>query len=447
MKKFLLIFLILLFASPVWAVLSVHPTNPRYFMDRHGNIIYLTGSHTWANWVDFASPPTVFDWDAYLAFLQGYGHNYIRLWASETTEYIPYRYKMSGSDFDLTLINPTMLSTLRRRVQTAGARGMYVGINLFRPDHAVQTGDWAIHPFNSSNNINSINGDTNSDGKGYETYDITPEITAITDLQKAWIVAVVDAVNEFDNVLYEIGNEGDWSSEGWQKAMIDYLIAYQAGKTNQHPVIMSSIMNWLGGTGAVNDSALLSSNAHAVGFGGSAYGGSATINDGTKVSILDNDHFFGDTVSPKGQWIWRAFMRGHNPVLMDWYTYSNPPYCTVAEQIEMRKAMGHILYYATKMNLVRMAPSLTISSTNYALYRVGEEYLVYQPDSGSFIVHMTVGSYFYEWFNPTDGCIGEQGTVVAEEGVNVFVPPFYPSVLYLKKPPQNATGSMGGTVQ
>ena len=28
-------------------VLSVHPTNPRYFVDRNGKAIYLTGSHQW----------------------------------------------------------------------------------------------------------------------------------------------------------------------------------------------------------------------------------------------------------------------------------------------------------------------------------------------------------------------------------------------------------------
>jgi len=32
--------------------LRVHPDNPRYFTDGSDRVIYLTGSHTWANLVD-----------------------------------------------------------------------------------------------------------------------------------------------------------------------------------------------------------------------------------------------------------------------------------------------------------------------------------------------------------------------------------------------------------
>jgi hypothetical protein len=47
--------------------LSVHPENPRYFADRSGKAILLTGSHTWPNVVDMgpSDPPPAFDFDAY----------------------------------------------------------------------------------------------------------------------------------------------------------------------------------------------------------------------------------------------------------------------------------------------------------------------------------------------------------------------------------------------
>ncbi|MDP1676411.1 MAG: hypothetical protein Q8L88_06050, partial [Bacteroidota bacterium] len=32
--------------------LRVHPSNPRYFADASGKIVYLTGSHTWSNFQD-----------------------------------------------------------------------------------------------------------------------------------------------------------------------------------------------------------------------------------------------------------------------------------------------------------------------------------------------------------------------------------------------------------
>jgi len=32
---------------PTAGPLRLHPANPRYFADRHGRAVYLTGSHTW----------------------------------------------------------------------------------------------------------------------------------------------------------------------------------------------------------------------------------------------------------------------------------------------------------------------------------------------------------------------------------------------------------------
>ena len=63
--------------------LRVHPDNPRYFTDgakkADGSLkaVYLTGSHTRSNLVnmDKADPPAPFDHEAYLDFLERYGHN------------------------------------------------------------------------------------------------------------------------------------------------------------------------------------------------------------------------------------------------------------------------------------------------------------------------------------------------------------------------------------
>lgn len=67
--------------------LVVCPTNPRYFQNSAtGEVVYLTGSHTWNSLVDIgkADPPAPFDFEAYLDFLQRYGHNFIRLWTWES---------------------------------------------------------------------------------------------------------------------------------------------------------------------------------------------------------------------------------------------------------------------------------------------------------------------------------------------------------------------------
>src|SRR5258705_2445200 len=79
--------------APAAGPLRVHPTNPRYFTDGAKNpdgslrAVYLTGAHTWNNLVDMGrdDPPERFDFDAYLDFLERHGHNFIRLWACDST--------------------------------------------------------------------------------------------------------------------------------------------------------------------------------------------------------------------------------------------------------------------------------------------------------------------------------------------------------------------------
>lgn len=62
--------------------LRVHPANPRYFSDGSSKVVYLTGSHTWANLQERGCEGITpnFDYLAYLAFLQNFQHNFMRLW-------------------------------------------------------------------------------------------------------------------------------------------------------------------------------------------------------------------------------------------------------------------------------------------------------------------------------------------------------------------------------
>ena len=52
---------------------------------------------------------------------------------------------------------------------------------------------------------------------------------------------VVDTLNDLDNVLWEICNEGDPDSKDWQYHMIDYIKRYEAEQPKQHPVGMTAM--------------------------------------------------------------------------------------------------------------------------------------------------------------------------------------------------------------
>ncbi|MBC8462640.1 MAG: hypothetical protein H8D67_32135 [Deltaproteobacteria bacterium] len=113
-----------------------------------------------------------------------------------------------------------------------------------------------------------------------------------------------------------------------------------------------------------------------------------------------------------------------------------------------RRAMGDTLNYANKMNLAKMVPQNTLSSTGYCLAAPGSEYLIYQPEDGIFTVNLQGFSekvFSVEWFNPETGFVSSRinstGNKEATSGTSVtggaditFNPPFGGSaVLYLKK--------------
>src|SRR5690606_13746261 len=86
------------------APLAVHPENPRYFTDGTGRAVYLTGSHIW--YTIQSGPAHAPEWnpamsdeefERFLDWLQGLGHNFTRLWTNWSYIHMPpYPWKRSG---------------------------------------------------------------------------------------------------------------------------------------------------------------------------------------------------------------------------------------------------------------------------------------------------------------------------------------------------------------
>ena len=87
-------------------------------------------------------------------------------------------------------------------------------------------------PLDGRNNINGVDAGT---GHAADTL----ENSAVTARQDAYVKRVIDAVNDLDNVLYEISNESGVYATAWQYHMIDLIHKYEAGKPKQHPVGMT----------------------------------------------------------------------------------------------------------------------------------------------------------------------------------------------------------------
>jgi hypothetical protein len=425
--------------------LRVHPTNPRYFTDgtkmSNGSLraVYLTGSHTWGNLCDYRKDWPAFDFTGYLDFLERCHHNFIRLWSGDGIGHQPVPYARTGPGaandgglkVDLDRFDPAFFDRLRCRVIAARDRGIYVGIMLFSPDSGAKREDWNDLLYHPGNNIQGIDADTNKDGSGAEGYDLS--IPRITAYQEAFVRKVVDTVHDLDNVLYEIGNEGDLTSVRWQYHFVRFIKQYEVGKPKQHPVGMTAVFNIVDGSWATDNRALLESQADWISPGLDPYKDNPPAADGTKVIIADVDHIWPS--APHRGWVWECFVRGIQPILMDWYCYGDPEWTSSAEQEAMRKNMGYALTYANKMNLAAMTPRNELASTGYCLADPGVEYMVYRPASGNtFTVDLAVGTYNYEWFDSGSGTVSIEDSLVTEGGACSFTAPFNgDAVLHIRK--------------
>ena len=436
--------------------LVVSTKNPRYFTDGSGRAVYLTGSHTWANFQDIGNidPPPLFGYTAYLDFLRAKGHNFFRLWSweqakgapwTQTVWFSPPVYKRTGPGyaldgqpkFNLDQFNQEYFDRLRSRVIEAGERGIYVSIMLFngfsvgKKLSADPGNPWPGHPFNKSNNINGINGDPNNDGNGYETQNLS--IPAVTALQEAYVRKIIDTVNDLDNVLYEICNECNQDSTAWQYHMIDFIHKYEATKPKQHPVGMT--VEYPNGSNAE----LFNSPADWISpndVGG--YKDNPPAANGSKVILVDTDHLWGE--GGDRQWVWKSFTRGLNPIYMDCYssTYCEKYPVNDPTRLSVVANMGYVRNYANFMNLLAMIPRTSTStcSTGYCLVADGLEYLVYRPaSSGSVTVNLSAasGQMAYEWFNPATGTIAIKGTVQGGSSRSLSPPFSGDAILYVYK--------------
>ena len=419
--------------------LFVDGDNPCYFNDG-AHIVYLTGSHTWGNNRDRAldDPPPPFDYDRFLDFAAGHGHNFFRLWTweqphswnnntdAEKRWFLPSPWLRTGPAlandgkpaFDLDQLDPAYFDRLRDRVVGAGERGFYVSVMLFDGwdlANAYNPDDGGF-PYGAGNNVNGIA----VDGPTSQSL-VDDQVTAY---QEAYVQRVIETVNDLDNVLFEIANETGGYGLDWQYHMLDVVRGAEALLPQQHPVGMSALFPGL-------DVDLFDSNADWIAPAGQLIGC-----DGSKVILNDTDHsYYWTALVADGQaahrtWVWRTATLAAQPLFMDpylevWGERNQPdgdapdPYWDI-----MRDAMGQARSYIERLDLRTARHEGGACSTGYCIAEPGAQYLVYQDGSGPFTVSVDAGSYSYEWYDPEVAAVVETGSVDLPTEDHEFTPPF-----------------------
>jgi hypothetical protein len=482
--------------SQPFGPLVVSRTNPRYFAAAEGNdgpekLIYLTGCHINNNFHDglgfgrdCPEDPELFDFDAYLELLSQRGHNFIRLWRWEqfrgqlepadvhvcmTPQPWPRTGPGSAKDgkpkFDLSIFDQSYFNRIRERVIAAGSVGCYASVMLFEGFslHLTATPDNIEgHPFYAANNVNDIGITSIID------YQVLPLNSRIEALQLAYIRKVIDTVHDLPNVLYEVANEssgqdadsvvfedgfsidtpiGDTTQ--WQYWVINTVKDYERkmgydphpiGMTYLYPVADLSKSNeplW-------NSPADWISPGFDDTLGEGRWSTDPPLNEGSKVVLLDTDHF--SPFSSSALWVWKAFLRGHNPILYDLSILGggvppnpaegNPSFDSLEPA---RHAMGDTRGFAERINLAAMQPSTDVSETSFALAEPGEEYLILQPSEtgGPFTVSLPPGQYTVEWHSlrSRERVRGTTLTIADADPVSVSPPSEVaaPAVVHLRR--------------
>ena len=461
--------------------------NPNYFKDAHGAVLILNGSQTWNTFQDWGSDGSLqtLDFNAFVNFLTAHGHNFTLLWITEMPKFCgfpatagsppdliagplpwlrtgPGNATDGGLKFDLNRFNAGFFDRLRARVEALNRAGIYTGVYLF-------TGEWLNifrcasdgYPYTGANNINGVDDGYMDGKKGTGSITMTAP-NGITRFQDAYVEKVIDTLNDLPNVLWIVSEEAPANSTWWNDHQIAHVRAYESTKPHQHPIGYAAL---IGSTDAV----LYNSDADWV---APAARISPAVSCGSghprcKVNVNDSDHSYWEmwhhTPQVNRNYAWENFMQGNQVLFMDpyvaYYPRESRNLCASPKNAicsgpdnrydNFRDNLGYILRYSRKLNLAKVTPYNSLSSTGYCLAQtpsVGGEYLVYAPSGGPFTVDLSAMSgsrtLSVEWFNPSTGVAIPGAPVPAGSSSQTFRPPFDgDAVLYLADTSGKATSS------
>jgi hypothetical protein len=232
--------------------ISLHPSNPHYFLFRGKPAILITSGEHYGAVLNLD-----FDYQPYLDELRSKGLNHTRTfsgtyrevpssfgitentlapkpnrylapWARSTTP----GYFDGGAKFDLSRWDDAYFRRLRDFVAQAARRAIVVEVNLFCPLYDEEL--WQVNPMNERNNINGIG----KCGRN-EVYALAHD--DITRTQNAVTRKIVEALKEFDNIYFEVCNE-PWCGNvtaAWQDEIISTIVSTEASLPAHHLISLN----------------------------------------------------------------------------------------------------------------------------------------------------------------------------------------------------------------
>lgn len=242
--------------------IKLHPENGHYFLWRGKPTILVTSGEHYGAVLNLD-----FDFDRYLGTLAADGLNHTRTFsgtyrevsssfgitdntlAPKKNRYVcPWArsdtpgYFDGTNKFDLSRWDPTYFARLRRFMAAAQERGIVVEMNLFCPLYAEAM--WAASPMNTKNNVNGV-------GDCPRAEVLTLKHPQLVEIQVAFTRKIIQELNEFDNLYFEVINEpyARGVSEQWEHNIAETIQQAEKALPNKHLISM----NIASGRKKVND--------------------------------------------------------------------------------------------------------------------------------------------------------------------------------------------------
>ncbi|CAN5189697.1 hypothetical protein BH23BAC1_BH23BAC1_39770 [soil metagenome] len=211
-------------SPPATSPIQLHPENGRYFLFRGDPTILISSAEHYGAAINMD-----FDYVPYLEELASKDLNYTRIFAGSYVEdpgafniekntlapkegrfIAPWSrsstpgYDNGGNKFDLDQWDQQYFDRLTNFVSKAGENGIVVEMTFFSSLYGDE--GWKSSPLNKNNNINSTD-------SVHRLKVHTMENGNILSYQEKMVRKIVNELNNFDNVIFEIQNE-PWADDG-----------------------------------------------------------------------------------------------------------------------------------------------------------------------------------------------------------------------------------------
>ena len=429
------------------------PRNPHYFLFRGETVALITSGEHYG-----AVLNADFDYRKYLATLQSDGLNYTRLFPGSYVE-VPGKsfgiqrndlapaegrllapwvrsstagYAGGGNKFDLDHWNPEYFARLHDFLAEAGRRGIVVEISLFSSQYGEM--QWALSPFNAANNVNR------TDAIDWKLVN-TLENGNVLAYQERYTRKLVQEVNAFDNVIFELQNEpfadrpvmvsvvnpylfpparnqfpntietADDKSTAWQTRVVQWIASEEQSLPNKHLVAQNYCDFGLPVSSLISGVSIV--NFHY------AYPEAASANYGLgKLLAYDETGFLGRDDSSYRRQAWNFMLSGGGAFDALDYSFSvghedgsdSEPNGPGGGSAAFRRQLGILNKFLRTLPLAELSPDThTVKRAGGTYARVmsnpGRQYAMYFDGNGpaEIVLDLPAGSYAGEWINTESG--------------------------------------------